>query len=235
MKRIFETAASTLLTLAAVSVAVTVVHREFYATGRTDRGNPPIDRRPSYHAEWRSMLSDGEQIGDPAATIKVIEFVDLECPACRHYHETVLPDIIERYGDTVSVVFVHFPLSIHRFARPAAIGAECAAAQRAFRPFIDVVFAKQDSLGLKSWGSYGREAGIADTSEFSRCVQSPPQTERIDAGLALATRLQLRATPSVMVNGWLFAAAPGAEELSRTIQALLAGRSPLLDLAASER
>jgi hypothetical protein len=71
-----------------------------------------------------------------------------------------------RYPKDVGLFFVHFPLPMHRFARPAARATECAGLQGKFGQMVDAVYNKQDSLGLKSWSDYGRDAGVADTVAF---------------------------------------------------------------------
>lgn len=131
----------------------------------------------------------------------------------------------DRFASAISQVFVHLPLSGHRFARSAAEAAECAASQSRFEAFVDVIFAKQDSIGLKPWAGYAAEAGVPSISAFTECLRDPP-VGRIEAGVALADKLGIGATPTVIANGWKFGAPPPARELSRVIEDLLAGRSP---------
>lgn len=37
---------------------------------------------------------DGTVLGDPSATVTVVEFGDLQCPSCKQASETIIPDII---------------------------------------------------------------------------------------------------------------------------------------------
>lgn len=91
---------------------------------------------------------------------------------------------------------------------------------------MDAVYAKQDSLGLKSWDSFAADAGIADTAATAHCATDPAPVKQIQAGQALGDQLQLHATPTVIVNGWRYPMSPSKTELKRAIDALVKGRAP---------
>jgi protein-disulfide isomerase len=133
--------------------------------------------------------------------------------------------LAERVRD-VRALYVSFPLAYHRFALPAARAAECASESGGFRRWIDVVYSKQDSLGLKSWASYAVEAGIVDTARIQACATSRAEFVRIAAGQDFGSRIDLTGTPTVIANGWRFRDTPTKETLGRAIDDLLSGRSP---------
>jgi len=83
-------------------------------------------RQNEYVENWERFLTSGIWIGPGDASVTIIEFADLECPACRLFHG-MLRDALAQIDDPVALVFVHFPLEQHRFARPAARVLECAA------------------------------------------------------------------------------------------------------------
>jgi hypothetical protein len=120
MRLSLQDVGTVIVTVAAVAVAASVVHREFGGKGR-------------------------------------VSFSDFECPYCRTFQSS-LDSVRHDRGNAISFVFVHFPLPMHRFARPAARAAECANTLGKFDAFQRVLFGKQDSLGLKPWGSYPNRA-----------------------------------------------------------------------------
>ena len=134
-------------------------------------------------------------------------------------------DILREHPQEVALIFVHTPLPGHRFAMQAARVAECAQRVGRFVPMIDAIFDKQDSLGLKSWGSFALEAGIADSGSIGACARDTSSVARIDAGRSLAERFEVKATPTVLVNGWSFTG-PTDEQLRRAIEAARQGRAP---------
>ncbi|MFQ5705625.1 MAG: DsbA family protein [Gemmatimonadales bacterium] len=196
MKKAIEDTLSVALTLAAVVIATVVVWRQFGAATPVQ-----VSTEPEFYADWRALLPGGILIGDAAAPIKILEFADLECPFCRQFHQTALHEVKEELGAKVAVVFIHFPLEMHRFAKQAAKATECAEQQERFAEFVDVVFDKQDSIGLKSWTSYAREAHVPDSSEYIQCLNSRGAFARIVSGLAMGERAGIRSTRTVFVNG----------------------------------
>lgn len=220
MTGLVERMSSAALGVAALVIAGVFVHREFFSAPP----NTILSHKVGRVAEWRSALAVGRVIGDSAAPIKLIEFADLECPFCRRFNGTV-KGILAKYPREVVVVFVQTPIPGHRFAEPAARAAECAYAEGRFASFVDRVFEQQDSLGLKSWVAFGRDAGIADTARFSKCVAQNRTPPIITAAVALAKKLEVDATPTVFLNDWRFGSPPTDSELVAAIEAVRASRS----------
>lgn len=213
-----EQVSTAIMAAAAVVMAVAAIRRPITAL-------PPTMSAPTYHEEWRKFPEAGVTEGLVDAEIQLVEFADLECPFCARVQPTL--DSIQRsLGRRASLTFVHFPLSSHRFALPAARAAECAAHSGKFMAFTRAVYEGQDSLGLRSWESFANAAGIADTAGVGRCAREPGTPARVRSGLDLGKRLQLTGTPTIVVNGWLFRGAVDGATLSAAIDALMDGRNP---------
>jgi protein-disulfide isomerase len=210
---------SVALTAAAVAIAVSVTFRTFFAADRSP------ERRPEYMRSWKTILRSGILLGGKAdAPITLIEVADLECPACRAFHSTVQA-LLAEYSQ-LRVVFVHWPLDYHKHALPAARAAECAFQRGAFREWVEAVYAKQDSMGTKSWASYAREAGIRDTTAIEQCATDPRITARIADGISFAKQIEASGTPTVLLNGWRYRGTPSREQIKRGVDALLRGQRP---------
>ena len=212
------------LTAAAIAVAAAVVRREFFpAAGRSQ---PAQGSAPVFEPEWRSILPSALEAGNPKAPVRIIEFFDLECPACRDYHNQTVREVLRRFKDSLAISFVHYPLNTHRFARIAATALECAAEQGRFSRFMDTVYELQDSIGLLPWSAFALRAAIPDTVHFVACLRNR-NFPRVDSGIALAGRFGVRGTPGIMVNGWHFNSPPSTPELTRTVEGLLTGQEPV--------
>ena len=210
------------LAVAALAIAGVVVKREFVSAA------PPRDQRPRpvFMDDWRDYRRDGIAFAGPAsAQLEIVEFADFECPVCAAFEPT-LTNVIARYGDRVSRVFVHFPIPGHRFARAAAVAAECAHEQGAFAAMKQVLYARQDSFGLRPWTRYASQAGVSDLPRFESCVSNPQMVQRIERGVALAERLGFRGTPTIVLNGWAINGILGDSALARAMDAILAGKRP---------
>src|SRR5258708_2856238 len=82
--------------------------------------------------------------GPDNAKVTVVEFSDLQCPACKAT-EPWVQQLFSTDGDKVRFVYRHFPLSeIHKNALLAAWAAEAAAASGKFWQFHDMMFSTQE-------------------------------------------------------------------------------------------
>jgi len=141
---------SVVLALSALSIASAYVYR---SVGGAGGGRPRTNAPPSYIREWRQGISVGHvEAGPESARVTIVELADLECPACRGFQRT-LDAALDAWPHDVRAVYGPQPLAYHRFALSAARAAECAAREHLLHDWIDAVYNKQDSLGLKSWGS----------------------------------------------------------------------------------
>jgi len=217
-----ESLVSGVLVLSALAVAASVVRREFWGP-YTERPASDPNAGPVFIDDWSQFLQDGILVGDSSASVTILEFTDLECPFCRRFHEKLM-SFLERSNGSVAYVFVHYPLPMHRNAMPAARAAECAHAQGAFAPFIDAVFRSQDSIGIKPWTAFALAVGVADTTEFARCF-ADETLPRIERGQAIATSIQAKGTPTVIINGWLLPVPP-YDSLADIVARILAGTRP---------
>lgn len=207
--------------LASLSIIVAALAVVFATASRLQwgrRGDVSIQLAgpPTYVPEWQTIGASGRRFGSATAPMTVIVFSDLECPFCRKFHEK-FKALGTPLRDSVALVFIHFPLASHRFARAAARGAECAAQQGRFERFVDVVYAHQDSIGVKTWMSFALAAGVPDTSSFTQCAIDTAQVALVEKGLLAGRHLGVSGTPTVIVNGWKYLTAP-FEDLSDVIR-----------------
>jgi len=184
-----------------VAAAVLVTVRAYVPRPTENRIIEASDSIPVKAQHWRGAVETGLQLAGAAHRDTLVEFVDFECPFCRVFAAQVDSAFDER-DVPVTRIFQHYPLPPHRFAKLAAVASECAERQGRFKAMYRVLFAKQDSLGLKDWTDLAYDAGVPDTLEFNRCHGLPIDSfPRITAGLQLATAAGLKGTPTVWMNG----------------------------------
>lgn len=218
MSSALDRVVSITLVLGTVAVAGSFVYRTFRPAVATTSTAQAIE--PAYEDAWRDALPYSTTIlGPETARITVLEFTDLECPACRAYHPG-LKQLVEKFPNDVRLAYVPFPLSIHRFALGAARAADCIIETEPERigAWVDGMYAGQDSMGLKSWGSYAAAAGVQDTAHVARCALESTPRSRVDSGIVVGQRLGIRGTPSLVVNGWIFPGLPTTQEVETLIR-----------------
>lgn len=141
---------------------------------------------------------ENPRIGNPNAPVKLIAFIDFECPFCR----AAYPDfeaVINRYGAAVEIIFKHFPIeSIHPLAFDAAMAAQCAHDQDMFFPYYRLLFDEQkmDRLSLKQ---YAQTLGL-DHATFTRCLDTEQHRQTVQNDFNDGLRVEVRGTPTYMLN-----------------------------------
>ena len=214
------------LTVAAVVFAVVLLRRELLGSRGGGVTAALEVTPPTRVGNWEQLLANGLPIWSSSSAGNVIvEFADLECPACRRFH-TRLKAIASDSDSAINLTLVHFPLSNHRFARIAARALECASSQGRAASFVDEAFANQDSFGIKTWSRIAGEAGVKDTAAFRQCAEDTTRVERIETGRRLGEEMKLRGTPSVVINGWYYATLPDDDQLRKALVERSTVRSP---------
>ena len=150
-------------------------------------------------------LSNAPVLGDPKATITIVEYSDFECPVCRSLHD-VLRGLLPKYPQ-VKVVFKDFPLeALHPWARTAAIAGRCAYQQdpKAFWKLYDLIYDNQDIISASNaWDKmldYAGRSGL-NVDTFKSCMSGPQASAEVDASITNGKELEVRSTPTVFVNG----------------------------------
>jgi protein-disulfide isomerase len=220
MKAKLDSFLTIILVVCAVSTTGVVVYRQF---GPSVHQVQRMPEKPRFLEDWKSQLNSGVQLGPRDAPVQLVEFADFECPFCRELHKE-LRRLRDHYPTQVALTFVYFPLPGHRFAIPAARGAECAREQGRFEAMYDQLFNDQDSFGLKTWGDYASEAGVSNLPTFEACLKRDDPRGLIGEGKRLATKLDVKGTPTLIINGWMLGRPPNEQELNQMVLRVLAGK-----------
>jgi len=141
-------------------------------------------------------------LGNPDAAVTLLEYGDYECPYCGAA-APVLRRVVEESDGQVRLVFRNFPLpSVHPFALTAALAAEAAAAQGAFWPMHELIFARQDRLDDAALRAYAEELGL----DGSQVVGDAAQIfgDKVEADFAAGLEAGVGGTPTVFIDGRLW-------------------------------
>ena len=144
------------------------------------------------------------RIGPDTAKVKVVEFSDYQCPACKSI-EPHVKTLMATYGDRVQFVYRNFPLPQHKNALAAALAAEAAGAQGKFWRMHDRLFETQESwANLADPTEYflliGREA-LVDTDQLRDALAKQTYLAKVRADMADGNRVGIQGTPTFFVNG----------------------------------
>lgn len=181
-------------------------------------GSPPAtseETPPRFEAEWRTALSSAVVAGDTSAPIKVVVVSDPECPACRYFAGVI--DQVRAERRDFAVYTLHIALPQHRFAPRAIRAIECARRDAAEARMLSALFAAQDSLGLKEWESFARDAGVSRLTEWNACLLGSESLPAIESSKEFVERIEVRSTPTVLISGWRINRAPSVAEFRRLL------------------
>lgn len=156
---------------------------------------PPVDPKLLVNEESYKTGS--------GSAVTLVEFGDFQCPACAAYH-TVVKQLMEKYNDSVTLVFRHFPLNIHPNAVPASLAVEAAGVQGKFWEMSDKMYGTQSEWANEKnaadiFVTYAKDMGL-DTEKFKKDMADPALKKRIDRDVIDATTLGINATPSFYIN-----------------------------------
>ena len=165
------------------------------------RGKP--QENPNQKADETVLYSNTKNsIGDPNAPVKIVEFADMQCPACRSA-QPILKSVLEKHQDQVYFVFRHYPLSTHKNARVAAKAVQAAALQGKIWEMVDLLYTKQPEWSEKSnpedlFAGYAQELGL-DVEKFKTDLDE--SYDIIDRDFADGNKLTVSSTPTFFING----------------------------------
>lgn len=91
----------------------------------------------------------------------------------------------------------------------------------------DQLFEGQDQFGLKSWDDFATAAGVPDMVAFDACIKKADPIRRVEEGKALGAKLDIKGTPTIIINGWKLGHPPSEAELDQMVQRILAGKQPV--------
>jgi predicted DsbA family dithiol-disulfide isomerase len=209
------------IVFAALAVGSAALYDSFFRPpARSAAGNP--NAPPEFVENWKALEAISHRDGNPTAPVQIVEFVDFECPFCARY-DPVLRQVMQEYPDVIALNTIHYPLPPHPHARAAAAAFECADAQGAGKAMGQTLYARQAEFGRNPWSEFAAASGVADTAIFADCLTRQPPHPRIESGVQAARQLEIGGTPTLIINGYLFASPPPDSSLRAIVQAVLKG------------
>jgi protein-disulfide isomerase len=143
--------------------------------------------------------------GAQDATITIVEFGDLECPACKAAQPNITKLLEEE--PKVKLIFANYPLEqIHKWALTGAKYVDCLGRENndAVWKFIATVYEHQAEVTEQNveqmLKGYAKDAG-GNPDTVAACVASPDTEKRVRESMALGQSLDVSSTPTFFING----------------------------------
>ncbi len=140
--------------------------------------------------------------GPPDALVTIVEFGDLDCPHTRRLFG-VIRRLKARFGDDLRVAWHHRPIPSHPHARAAAAVAAALhddSGDAAFWSLTEQLATSREDSSDARLSAWVTAAG-GDGSKVATWAHDPAASQVVDADLDLAGRFNVRATPTLFVDG----------------------------------
>ncbi len=154
--------------------------------------------------DWEDLIRGGSHIGAPAARLKIVVFSDYQCDACGALW-TRARGLLREFPNDLALIVYHLPMQYHPAAFAAAVAAECAARQRGFPEFHNILFSHQRTLAKRSWVEYAARAMIPDTLQFQICLRSIEAAGRVQADAQVGRAFDPPAIPIILIEDSAYA------------------------------
>lgn len=164
-----------------------------------------------YVPHERDAAQAGVVLGDPNAPVRIIQYIDFQCPHCRTFWDSIEPTLIEEYVEPGQA---SMELRNYAFLGPeSAAAAEatlCAADQNRGWDYHDLLFLRQgrQNAGVFSDSNLERYAGTIgdafedfDVDAWADCFDADTYTLQVQEENRVATNNGISSTPTVLING----------------------------------
>ena len=152
-----------------------------------------------FSASYPNINTPKPVFGNENAKVSIIEFSDLQCPACKSAHP-VVQRIKNEYNDKISFEYYHYPLrAVHPYAQKAAEAVECANDQGKFFEYIDAAFVQSPDLQKKNLKIIAARLGL-DAEKFNNCLDSGAKTKIVEGDVRLGDAKTVKGTPTFFIN-----------------------------------
>ena len=146
----------------------------------------------------------GPERGPKDAPVTIVEFGDLQCPACKAAQPTI--EALVSAEPTARFVFQNFPLEMHNWAAKGAAYSDCVgrASTDAFWKFVSKTYETQSDITAENADE--KLTAIADGagvkgSDIAACAAKPETKAHVDASIALGKSVDVTGTPTLFING----------------------------------
>jgi protein-disulfide isomerase len=146
----------------------------------------------------------GPSRGPKDAAVTVVEFGDLQCPACKAAQPTI--EALVTAEPNARFVFQNFPLEMHNWAAKGAAYADCVgrASNDAFWKFVSKTYETQSDITAENADE--KLTAIADGAgvkgaDIAACAVKPETKAHVDASIDLGKSVDVTGTPTLYING----------------------------------
>ena len=199
------------LAIGAVIASIAIVAVMFGLNGTFDeselamKATPEMDSIGPTEITMETFVENGSPfLGNPNASITLVEFGDYQCHYCHVFFESIEGKIMKNYIETgkVKMIFKDYNI-IGKDSVKASQGAHCANDQGLFWEYHDILYSNWTGEN-NGWASganlanYAQDIGL-EMNQWTDCMSQQKHSKTILDSNEDAKKLQLTGTPAFFV------------------------------------
>lgn len=175
-----------------------------------------------------SVRQDEIVLGEASAPVTIIEYVGLTCPACRTYHQTVMPRVVDQLIATGKVRYILRDLPLDERGAAAALLAQCRGSS-AYLTSLRQLFAAGDgwwnaTRPLPALRDVAAGMGL-DGTAFEACIRHQERYQALREQRSTALAQGISVVPTFVIGETRHNGPARFEDIEALIQRA-AGRAP---------
>lgn len=150
--------------------------------------NSVVEQQIKQAANIRPVDENDHILGNPEASVVIVEYSDTECPFCKEFHKTMRA-LMTEYGNKGNLAWVyrHFPVAeLHSKAAKEAEALECAGELGGNSKFWEYanrlyeITPSNDALDPKELTNIAKQVELS-SDKFNTCLESGQYAPRVEA------------------------------------------------------
>lgn len=188
---------------------------------------PDLEDRYLSEEDWQMVLKDSvASLGNPEAPVKIVEFLDYQCPYCKQLNEEVLVKLKNDYIETGKIYWVVRDVSSasHDKAMMGAMMARCAGWLGNYWQMHDMLLENQEDWSMlelleaeEKMVGYGDKLGV----DIRECLADESVKNKVRQNLFVMNKIDLLGTPVIVLNKQVLRGARSYQNYKDIIEAEL--------------
>tara|TARA_B100000427_G_scaffold229638_1_gene192859 strand:+ start:2132 stop:3604 length:1473 start_codon:yes stop_codon:yes gene_type:complete len=168
----------------------------------------------TYQTQVKDNSYGAIQIGNPKAPLKLIVFSDFLCSHCASFHAT-MEHLFKRYPEFFHITYRSFPIQ-GKISELLALYGICSANQNKYLDYADSIYENQSNITYQTIQSFIPES--INKQQLQVCINDRTANNLLQDDIKEVKRLNIQATPTVFLNGYLSNIASIKTELSKLLK-----------------
>lgn len=169
---------------------------------RIQINNQPKTNNQTSQSNFNIEIGDLPPLGNPEASVKIVEFADFLCPYCAQTTVVLYPQLEPLIAQGKVVVYFR-DFVVHPQATPIHNAARCANEQSKYWEFNKEIFKKfmngEDTTKKEVWQNLAQALNL-DLGKFNQCIDEGRYLQAVQNDTQYGINVGVSGTPTFFIN-----------------------------------